>query len=62
MKNEKHTYERLMRNTIAQMAELRPDADAKLRERLNKKFAKYAKKAGVDIRPKQNGITADQNN
>lgn len=59
MKDEKRTYRRLMTNIVQEITALRPDSDAKLKERLNKKFEKYAKKAGFDI---QNGATGNQNN
>lgn len=36
-----HTYQRLIKKVANDIALLRPDADDKLRERLNKKFKKY---------------------
>lgn len=58
MKNEKKTYLRLVRNLAQEIAALRPDTDAKLRERLNTKFEKYLRKSGVE----KNGPTGNQNN
>lgn len=56
---KKRTYERLLRNIARDMAALRPDAEPARREYLNKKFAKYAEKAGIDLK---NGPTGNTNN
>lgn len=59
MKDKKETYLRLAKNMAQEIAALRVDSDAKLRERLNKKFAKYMDRAGFQ---KQNGPTNNPNN
>lgn len=40
-KSSQKTYRRLIQNVIQEINQLRPDSEAKLRERLDKKFKKY---------------------
>lgn len=49
----------MLRNIAREMSELRPDTDPVRREYLNKKFAKYAQKAGINLK---NGTTQNTNN